>query len=317
MVNSFRRLFYAGLFKSLRWLKDHGKAKTIMSKAFQFWYDLPVDPLHYYSPLPDVPKTKKNISRWRKASQLPSVNMDAVTQEAFIKQLHPFAAECAELPPFSKISELGYGPGYGEIEAQFLHCMIRHLKPGRIIEVGSGVSTFFSLNAMEMNSKDAGVRGQMHCIEPFPSSKITDLANENQITLRTAEVQDVPPDFFDCLKENDILFIDSTHAGKIDSDVFHLYLEVLPRLNPGVVVHIHDICFPFLTCPPEHPVFPLSMLWNESALCQAFLAFNNVFQILACQSFLHYKNPGAISDIFNGYDVKTHSPSSLWLKRIR
>jgi predicted O-methyltransferase YrrM len=282
------------------------------------WYELPVDPVHYYSPLPDVNKARKNIQRWRQASQLPGVRMDLDSQLSFIKQLKPFSSECSQLPGFEQVTKAGYGPGYGETEALFLHCIIRYLKPRVIIEVGSGVSTFFSLNALDMNRKDSDLTvPEMWCIEPYPSNNIKALAKEGRITLHVKEVQDVPASFFERLGENDILFIDSTHAGKIDSDVYHIYLEILPRLKPGVVVHIHDICFPFLTCPPEHPVFPLSMLWNEGALCQAFLAFNDGFEILSCQSELHHKRPAEMNDILNFYDRERHFPSSLWLKRVR
>jgi len=140
------------------------------------------------------------------------------------------------------------------------------------------------------------------------------LAKERRVTLHVNEVQDVPASFFERLGENDLLFIDSTHAGKVDSDVYYIYLEILPRLRPGVVVHIHDICFPFLTCPPEHPVFPLSMLWNEGALCQAFLAFNDAYEILACQSYLHHKQPSVMAGVLGVYKRESHYPSSLWLR---
>jgi predicted O-methyltransferase YrrM len=316
LVNLFRRGFRSALFRVLRCLKRHGKASGTISDAFQFWYDLPVDPVHYYSPLPDISKARKNLARWNHENQLPAVNINVERQASFINKLKPFSSECASLPSFSKITKAGYGPGYGEVEAHFLHCMIRYLKPRRIIEVGSGVSTYFSLNALDMNEKDSErMVAEMHCIEPYPSKKLETLESEKRITLHVKEVQDVPTGFFESLGENDILFIDSTHAGKIDSDVYHIYLEILPRLKPGVVVHIHDIYFPYLTCPPEHPIFPLSMLWNENALCQAFLAFNDAFEILMCQSYLHYKQPSAISDVVSVYDRQRHFPSSLWLKR--
>jgi predicted O-methyltransferase YrrM len=301
----------------LRWLKKHGKANGTIEEAFQYWYDLPVGPVHYYSPLPDVNKVRNNIARWRQEGLLPGVRMDVERQAMFVQQLQPFSSESANLPSFSKITQAGYGPGYGEVEAHFLHCMIRHLKPRRIIEVGSGVSTFFALNALDMNRKDSDrAPSEMHCIEPYPSRKLEELQSEKRIILQVKEVQDVPTSFFESLGGNDILFIDSTHAGKIDSDVFYIYLEILPRLKTGVVVHIHDIYFPYLTCPPEHPVFPLTMLWNENAICQAFLAFNDAFEILMCQSYLHYKQPSAIGYLLGVYDRGRHFPSSLWLKKL-
>ncbi len=289
-----------------------------MSAMFRLWYELPIDPVHYYSPLPDVRKVRNNLARWRQESQLPGVRMDLEKQKSFIKELKPFSSECTNLPSFNKITEAGYGWGYGEVEAHFLHCMIRYLKPRLVIEVGSGVSTYFSLNALDINAKDSKpMVAEMQCIEPYPTKRFETLESEKRITLQVKEVQDVPLSFFDRLEENDILFIDSTHAGKIDSDVYYIYLEILPRLKPGVVVHIHDICFPFLTCPPDFPVFPLSILWNEGALCQTFLAFNNAFEILVCQSYLHYMQPSAIGELLSIYDRARHFPSSLWLRKLK
>ena len=311
-----RRIFRSVVFRFLRWLKRHGQGSGIMNEAFQFWYDLPVSPIHYYSPLPDVQKVKNNIKRWRNESELPGVCMDLPKQISFINELKPYSSECSNLPSFEKIMEAGYGLGYGEVEAHFLYCLIRHLKPRRIIEVGSGMSTYFSLTALDMNAKDSqSTVAEMHCIEPYPTKQFQTLEREKRITLQVKEVQDVPASYFECLAENDILFIDSTHAGKIDSDVYHIYLEILPRLKSGVVVHIHDICFPFLTLPPEHPVFQLSLIWNEGALCQTFLAFNGAFEILVCQSQMHMKQSSALGDIIGIYNRQRHYPSSLWLRR--
>jgi len=312
----FRRICRSALLVMVHGLRV-ARADRPISGLVRLWYELPIDPVHYYSPLPDTKKARKNLARWRQEGQLPGVRMDFKKQLSFIKQLKPFASDCTKLPSFNTITEAGYGQGYGEVEAHFLHCMIRYLKPRLVIEVGSGVSTYFSLNALDMNAKDSKpMVAEMQCIEPYPTKKFETLQSQRRITLEVKEVQDVPLRIFERLEENDILFIDSTHAAKIDSDVYYIYLEILPRLKHGVVAHIHDICFPFLTCPPEHPVFPLSMLWNEGAFCQAFLAFNDAFEILMCQSYLHYKQPSAIGDLLSIYDQKRHFPSSLWLRRL-
>jgi len=165
-----RHVLRSTLFRMLRWLKRRKKGDRIISEIFQFWYDLPVGPVHYYSPLPDVGKVRKNLTRWRQEGRLPGVRMDLERQVCFVNQLRPYASECASLPGFDQIMAAGYGLGYGEVEAHFLHCMIRFLKPRLIIEVGSGVSTWFSLNALAMNAKDSGASGgEFHCVEPFPS----------------------------------------------------------------------------------------------------------------------------------------------------
>src|SRR5207249_666123 len=109
--------------------------------------------------------------------------------------------------------------------------------------------------------------------------------------------------------------IDSSHVSKLDSDVNYLLLEVMPALNRGVIIHIHDIAFPYLCVPREHPLFAMFQFWNEAALLKAFLLFNHSFEVLICQSWLHYRRPEAISLICPFYNVKKHFPASIWLRK--
>jgi hypothetical protein len=248
---------------------------------------------------------------------LSGIQMVGDRQDAFLESLGHFGSECDQLPGFGQVMADGFGLGYGEVEAHFLHCAIRHLKPRRIIEVGSGVSTFFSLNALDVNSRSGGTPATMICIEPYPSPKLCDLVRQRQVTLYEKQVQDVDPQLFEQLEEGDILFIDSSHVGKLDSDVYFLLLRVLPRLKKGVVVHLHDIPLPYLTCPPSHRMFGSSLFWNEAAFLQAFLTWNPVFEVLACQSYLHYHHPESIKKIAHIYDPATHFPSSLWMQRVQ
>ena len=133
------------------------------------------------------------------------------------------------------------------------------------------------------------------------------------MTAYEQKVQEVDRGVFDQLAEGDILFIDSSHVSKVDSDVNFLYFEVLPRLRKGVIVHIHDIPFPYMTCPPGHSMFEKSILWNEAALLRAFLMWNSAFEILMCQSYLHGKCPESIKKVVSSYDPHKHFPSSLWM----
>ena len=153
------------------------------------------------------------------------------------------------LPHFAQVTQDGYGQGYGEVEAHLLYMILRHFKPAQCIEVGSGVSTFYPLNALRANRERDGVNSNMTCIEPYPNSKLRELVTGHRVRLRECEVQDIELSAFEELSANDVLFIDSSHVSKKDSDVEFLYLEVLPRLRNGVVIHIHDMPFPMPTVP--------------------------------------------------------------------
>jgi predicted O-methyltransferase YrrM len=301
------------LFKKLRRIK---RLDDLAASLFVVWYDLPIHPFSYYSPMPDLPATRRNLGRWYREGDFSHAPMDLEGQRAFVAELARYSGECAALPSFAQATADGFGQGYGEVEAQFLHCVLRHAKPRRMIEVGSGVSTYFALHALRMNEASDGVDFSLDCVEPYPMPKLTELAEQNRVTLHVKEVQDVGPELFQALDAGDVLFIDSSHVSKIDSDVNYLYLEILPALRKGVIVHVHDVPFPYLTPPPEHPIFNLSSLWNEAALLKAFLTFNNGFKVLACQSLLHYKSPESLRAVVPGYDPRRHFPDSLWMQKV-
>jgi len=135
-----------------------------------------------------------------------------------------------------------WGLGYGPIESQILHCFIRKWKPQRIVEIGSGVSTMCMLHAAEMDCTAGGKMPEITCIEPFPSSARRQ--KTNHIRLIPELCQTVPASVFAGLAAGDFLFVDSSHAVKLGSDVIRIYLDIIPHLPPGVFIHIHDVCLP-------------------------------------------------------------------------
>jgi hypothetical protein len=300
----------------VRATKRVGVVDRWITRLFQFWYDLPVPPTHYYSPLPNVAALRTRVGRWYSASEMPGITLDVAAQSQLLHDLSRYRGECAALPSFADVQRSGYGPGFGEVEAHLLYCIVRHFGPRNIIEIGSGTSTFFALQGIEANSREGQLPTTLTCIEPYPMSALKTLVERNHTKLIVSEVQDVSPVVFSELSDRDILFVDSSHVSKTDSDVNYLYLEVLPRLKPGVIVHIHDISFPYLTFPPQHPLFAHSILWNESAMVRAFLSFNAAFEIMMCQSYLHHRAPQLLETAISIYDPTRHFPASLWLRRL-
>jgi hypothetical protein len=115
------------------------------------------------------------------------------------------------------------------------------------------------------------------------------------------------------LGAGDVLFIDSSHVAKTGGDVVFLYHEVLPRLAPGVIVHIHDIFLP-ADYPPEW-VFS-GRAWNEQYLVRAFLAFNSAFRILLAVAWLALNRGDVLAAAFPGDSRQYDSGGgSLWIQR--
>jgi hypothetical protein len=201
---------------------------------------------------------------------------------------------------------------FSSVDAELLFCMVRHFKPRRIVEIGSGSSTLLAADALARNHKE-GFPGTMLAIEPFPRAFLrSDLPA--QVELLPQVVQNIPLKEFEALHENDILFIDSSHVCKIGSDVQYEFLEILPRLAPGVLVHVHDIFLPVEY--PESWLRKDLRFWNEQYLLQAFLCLNDCFEVLWAGHWLHLKHPDRLAKAFRSYG-RDALPRSFWIRRVK
>jgi hypothetical protein len=274
---------------------------------------------NYYSPLPRISHLERNVPRWAKAGEMPGVRYDlAAIRDRFGALLDGHLAEYQQLIPFEEALQAGFGPGYTYVDSITSFCLLRKIKPRRYLEVGSGMSTFYAEKAMSLNEKE-GAAGHITCIEPYPYEKLREIPG---IHLIVKEVQDVPLTEFEALEEGDVLFIDSSHMLRIDSDVAFLFMEVLPRLKKGVFIHVHDIPFPYnVPYPIDHWIlkrgFP--MYWNEAMLLQAFLAFNHAFDIHLSTPLLRHHDEGFLRGrvpFYKGPGEEPNTFSSIWLQKV-
>ncbi|MDJ0711803.1 MAG: class I SAM-dependent methyltransferase [Woeseiaceae bacterium] len=199
-----------------------------------------------------------------------------------------FAEELADVP-LEKPSTRGYylnNGQFGSGDAEIWYQVIRTFKPKRIIEIGSGYSTLMAIRATKKNQQsDAAYTSDHICIEPYERSWL----EESGVTVIREKVETLPLSFFSQLEESDILFIDSSHIIRPQGDVLFEFLELLPSLNKGVIVHIHDIFSP--KDYPEEWLRDMVKFWNEQYLLEAFLTHNTSWEILAALNHLcqhHY-----------------------------
>jgi hypothetical protein len=274
-----------------------------------------ITPNNFYGPAPDTKALPPSL--WSGVSELVGIDLRVDQQLELIQRFRTdFSTEFEILPRRSS----GV-PGefylendlFGWLDAVIFYCMIRSFKPRRVVEVGSGMSTLLAASALDRNGVE-GVGGRITAIDPFPREELLPaLRDRSELLIRT--VQEVPMSLFTALERNDILFIDSSHVLKIGSDVQFEYLEVIPRLSKGVLVHAHDI---FL--PSEYPqdwVMVHRRFWNEQYLLQAFLAFNQAFEVLWSGSLLHLRHSDVLDEAFGIYEPSQRSPGSLWFRRVR
>ena len=198
--------------------------------------------------------------------------------------------------------------GFGGEDGAILYCLIRKLRPGRVIEIGAGQSTLLSALALEANGRPDA---RLTAIDPYPEPYLTE--TESKFELITKKVEDVPISVFEELNANDILFIDSSHAVRIGGDVLFEILEILPRLKRGVVIHFYDIFLPRHY--PREWVLNRHAFWTEQYLVQAFLTFNKSFKIIWSYGITLAARPDALSAAFPN-PPRFANGGSMWLRRV-
>jgi predicted O-methyltransferase YrrM len=205
--------------------------------------------------------------------------------------------------------------GFSGMDGALLYSMVRRYKPRQILEIGSGNSTLLSLLALQRNREENPEHeGSMTSIEPYPEGYLRQ-SLEGRGRLIQKRVEEVPLEEFGGLEENDILFIDSTHTVKIGCDVLYELLEIVPRLRPGVLIHLHDIFLPF-----EYPrdwVMRRKIFWAEQYLLHAFLAYNESFEILWSPGIARAEFPELLKQTFPYFDPEAQDAGSFWMRKVR
>jgi Methyltransferase domain len=235
-----------------------------------------VPPGHYYSPIPSAADIDSLARRVNRIDLVPGVDLREADQLTLLENLAVFYSSM----PFTDAGSPGLryrfdNPSYSYADAIFLYAMLRYLRPRRLIEVGSGYTSALTLDT---NQQFLENRTECTFIEPYPDLLLSLIRTEdrNRARIVRSPLQEVDLGLFDSLGAGDILFIDSTHVSKVCSDVNYLFFEILPRLAPGTIVHIHDVFASF-----EYPLDWLreGRAWNEQYVLRAFLQFNPCFKI--------------------------------------
>ena len=312
MTRSWRdRLILGGLRAVPKPLAKHALflLKSHPSLADDLGYH--VRPIHYYEPLPDFRAITPDATGRRRVS--PAVDFDLDGQQRLARRLA--ASFGAELEPAAASSAFNFGNEYfAGLDAALYYALIRDLRPARLIEIGSGISTHIAARALARNAAE-GRQGELVCIEPFPEARLT--REMPKATLIRQPVEEVPLERFEALQANDILFIDSSHAVKFGGDVCREFLEILPRLKPGVWVHVHDVFFPHDY--PARWLIDQRQAFTEQYLLEAFLAFNRAFEVRLCLHWLWTDAHQALSDRWPDAVVAGsthHPPASFWMARV-
>jgi len=291
--------------------REHVLIKFLLSEEFKIKSKNKefFPPGHYYSAIPSLEDREAFLAQQPRTQEILGIDLNAERQFELLKRFKEYYEEC----PFQdeKWGDLRYyyiNPSYSYTDALTLYSMLRTFKPRRIIEIGSGYSSAAMLDTAQHFMDDSV---HFTFIEPYPELLHSLIKEQDKThTILGVKLQEVDKDIFKSLEANDILFVDSTHVSKLGSDVNRIIFEILPTLKPGVLIHFHDIFWPF-----EYPSdwVQKGFSWNEAYLLRAFLEFNASFEILFFASFLHTYHPTWFQE--NMPLWLKNSGGNIWIRR--
>jgi hypothetical protein len=269
-------------------------------------------PAHFYSPVP----TKSEIHAYNESTySTEGIDWNTNIQLDFLHRCYDYQSELIKMP-FNKINEYNFyweNSAFSHSDAAFYYSLIQIVNPSRILEVGAGNSTKLAISAL--HNQNQRLNEVISVIEPYPSDDLVKCSEKYGFTITKSKVQDVPLDEYKKLQKNDILFYDGSHVSKYGSDVNHFLFNVLPLLNKGVYVHIHDIFLPSEM--PKKWLDELNLFWNEQYLVHAFLLFNKCYEIIFSSRYLSIHHRLEMDKFMTaplGY--LGNGGGSIWIRRI-
>ncbi len=239
-----------------------------------------IEPGHFYSPITN----NTNFKKFKSRNTIPGISLNTTTQLSNLSKIAKYYNE----QPFvdSENNKTRYyfvNDQFSYSDALTLYGMLRLTKPKRVVEVGSGYSSALML---DVNNLFLGNSMKLTFIEPYPTrlKSLIKPSDKRVVNIIEKPVQKVDIKVFKSLEAGDILFIDSSHVSKAGSDVNWLYFEILPILKKGVIIHVHDIMYPFEY---QDDWIKQGRSWNEIYTLKAFMMFNKSYEVIFWPSYLH------------------------------
>lgn len=282
-------------------------------------FSIIIVPLHYYTPLTNLKKIKK---KFLKKNDFKFINYNENKNIKLINKLKKDIVFFEKKNYYNTYNNKNYGSGYGYIESIILQALIKNLMIKRIIEIGSGISTFCIIDALKY-SKDN--KFNLLAIEPYPSIELSKIKIKKKFRLLKKKIEEISVKKIINFKP-DLLFIDTSHTVKPLSDVEHIYTRLLPNIK-NCIIHIHDIYFPYLY--QNNLKASSFMQWTESQLLYCYLLNNQKSELILSLPQLFHNKKYIFKNIFNHWkpaafkkglqkNLKESSgffPSSVYLKQ--
>ncbi len=292
-------------------LRGINRKLTIIAESLKLY----IPPGHFYSPIVSQKEVRNDQERiFKKNNELSGIDLNIDYQLFLLDEFKGFYNEFISQYNTVKALNLRYTPEngfYGYTDGIFLYSMIRYFQPDKIIEVGSGYSSALMADTVNLflNNKT-----NLFFIEPYPENRLLKLfpSRRDNVNINKSKVQNIPLQIFSELGKNDILFVDSSHVSKTGSDVNYILFDVLPLLKSGVIVHFHDVFYPF-EYPVSHVLGNRWYSWNEAYILHAFLINNTEWEIIFWNSCIEHLHVDKLKKNFSAY-FKGGS-SSVWIRK--
>jgi hypothetical protein len=284
-------------------LSDFGDADVLAEATKRLGLPYPTL-LHYYLPL-----VKPSDIAERGIDKTPIFDPNIVFN---LETIGEFARNVganydATLPSYPEILNTGLGLGYGSIEVYLYTAIIRAYKPKLIVEIGAGISTWCARRA----TKETDCR--IVCIEPYPLPAFETWCVQEGVTLLKAPLQEVAENL--PVDDHMIMFIDSTHVAKVDSELHHIFIKVLPRVPYGSLVHFHDIFLPYPTVHSDHNLFAGWVNYYETVLLGIYLCASPDYEVVFPQYWLPQGAPEIIGNALPIWKETGAEGSSFWMRK--
>ncbi|MBW5447675.1 class I SAM-dependent methyltransferase [Cohnella sp. CFH 77786] len=268
-------------------------------------------PTHFYAPVP----TKIEIQKYNAKNGAEGIDWNDAVQIDFMERSRESQRDLMDTPVQRRNNVEYYwdNEAFSHTDAAFYYSLIRLLKPKQVLEIGAGNSTKMAVKALQALGK-RNLGDTLTVIEPYPSKDLATMSDQFDLQIRKQTLQDTDLETFQKLQAGDILFFDGTHVSKYGSDVNHFFFQILPALNSGVYVHVHDIFLPEEM--PKDWVNDLNLFWNEQYVLHAFLMYNDQFEIVFSSKYAFMKHRTLLDDVFRApLAYRGNGGGSLWMRK--
>lgn len=268
-----------------------------------------LQPNDYYSPLNDCSFLHANRDLWVESFDPLDIDWNIMGQLKVAREISAYVQELADVP-----NDPTGDPGvycwrndfWNNADAVVQYGLVRSRQPKRVIEIGCGWSSLLLARALTQNKTPCSVIQ----IEPYQNLEIFTRLPVDWVHHKCI-LQRAPIEIFDKLQKGDILFYDGSHCSKAASDVNWFFFRILPRLKSGVLIHLHDIFFPYEY--PEEWIFERGQTWNEQYILQAFLMNNDKYKILIANHYLFAHRKRELDDLYQG--IQPSHGVSFWMQK--